>query len=61
MALVKSSSEQRVLLRNVSWETYERLVAEREEHPVPRFFYDRGVLEILSPSKKHKEISDLMA
>jgi Uma2 family endonuclease len=54
---VKSPAEGRVLLRNVSWETYERLIAEREERPVPRFFYDRGVLEILSPSKRHEEIS----
>lgn len=60
METVKSPAEGRVLLRNASWETYERLMAEREERPVPRFFYDRGVLEILSPSKKHEEISDLM-
>jgi Uma2 family endonuclease len=54
---LKSPAEGRVLLRNVSWETYERLVAEREERRVPRFFYDRGVLEIVSPSKKHETIS----
>ena len=41
----------RVLLRNVSWETYERLMDEREERRVPRFFYDRGVLEIGSHPK----------
>jgi Uma2 family endonuclease len=58
---VKRPAEGRVLLRNASWETYERLMAEREERPVPRFFYDRGVLEILSPSKKHEEISRVIA
>lgn len=42
MELAKGPAEQRVLLRNVSWETYERLISEREERPVPRFFYDRG-------------------
>jgi Uma2 family endonuclease len=57
---LKSPAEGRVLLRNVSWETYERLIAEREERPAPRFFYDRAVLEILSPSKKHEEISDIL-
>ena len=61
MELVKSPTEQRVLLRNVSWETYERLVAEREERPVPRFFYDRGVLEIASPSKGHESVSRVVA
>ena len=42
-------------------QTYERLMAEREERPVPRFFYDWGVPEILSPSKKHEEISRVTA
>jgi hypothetical protein len=42
--LVRSPTEQRVLLRNVSWRTYQRLIAERQERPVPRFFYDLGCL-----------------
>ena len=61
MELAKGPAEQRVLLRNVSWETYERLIAEREERPVPRFFYDRGVLEIVSPSIEHEGIGRLCA
>jgi Uma2 family endonuclease len=51
----------RVLLRNVSWETYERLMDEREERRVPRFFYDRGVMEILSPSKEHETVARVVA
>jgi Uma2 family endonuclease len=58
---VKGPAEGRVLLRNVSWETYKRLIAEREERPVPRFFYDRGELEIASPSKRHETISRVIA
>lgn len=58
---VESPAEQRVLLQNVSWETYERLIAEREERPVPRFFYYRGELEILSPSAEHESIGRLTA
>lgn len=42
MEAVKSPAEGRVLLRNVSWETYERFIDEREERSAPRFFYDRG-------------------
>lgn len=57
----KGSSEQRILLRNVSWETYERLISEREERPVPRFFYDRGVMELVSPSKRHESVSRVVA
>lgn len=61
METVKGPAEGRVLLRNVSWETYKRLIAEREERPVPRFFYDRGELEIASPSKRHETISRVIA
>ena len=46
-----------MLLRNASWETYERLISEREEHPVPRFFYDRGELKVISTSKVPESIS----
>jgi Uma2 family endonuclease len=59
--VVKSPAEQRMLLRNVSWETYERLIAEREERRKPRFFYDRGVLELMSPSGEHDVSSRLIA
>ena len=54
-------AEGRVLLRNVSWETYGRLIEEREERPVPRFSYDRGVMEVMSPSKRHETVSDIAA
>ena len=36
--ITREAPEQRVLLRNVGWETYERLREEREERPTPRFF-----------------------
>ncbi len=58
---LKSLPEQRVLLPNVSWGTYERLLKEREERRAPRFFYDRGVLEILSPSKGHETVAGIVA
>ena len=61
MEAVKSPAEQRVLLRNVSWETYERLLAEREESRVPRFAYDRGMLEIMSPSTELEHPSHIIA
>jgi Uma2 family endonuclease len=57
----RNREEQRVLLPNASWETYERLLAEREERRSPRFFYDRGVLEILSPSAEHDMTSRIIA
>ena len=61
METLKSPLEQKVLLENVSWETYERLLAEREERRKPRFFYDQGVLEIVSPSTEHEALSRTVA
>jgi len=58
---LRSSAEGRVILRNVGWETYERLISEREERRVPRFYYDRGVMEILSPSKRHETLGEIVA
>ena len=58
---LKNREEHRILLPNASWETYERLLAEREERRSPRFFYDRGVLEILSPSTEHDGVSRIVA
>ncbi len=58
---LKNREEHRILLSNASWETYERLLAEREERRSPRFFYDRGVLEILSPSTEHDGVSRVIA
>ena len=57
MATVLSLPEQRVILRNISWETYERLLAENADCRNPRLAYDRGILEITSPSAKHEELS----
>lgn len=54
METVKSPAEQRVVLHNVGWETYERLLADNESSSAPRFTYDRGELEIMSPSPEHE-------
>jgi Uma2 family endonuclease len=47
-------AEQRVILRDVSWETYECVLAANEDRSVPRLTYDRGDLEFLSPSTEHE-------
>jgi Uma2 family endonuclease len=53
--------DDRVVLHNVSWETYERLLADDEERRVPRMTYDQGVLELVSPSMPHEEDADTIA
>jgi Uma2 family endonuclease len=61
MATVLSPPEQRVLLDNITWEMYESLLRAHRERSVPRFTYDRGQLEIMSPSLEHEELKDTVA
>lgn len=49
--------EQRVVVRDMSWETYERIMAEQADHSAPRFTYDNGTLEIYMPTQKHETLS----
>src|SRR5690348_5159419 len=49
MATVLPPPAQNVILHNLSWGTYERLLADLENSSAPRLTYDRGTLEIMSP------------
>jgi Uma2 family endonuclease len=51
--------EQRVVLYNVSWDTYERLVDEIN-NPGTRLLYDEGQLEIKSPRERHDRCKELL-
>jgi Uma2 family endonuclease len=57
MATVQAPVEQRVVLHGVAWETYERLLADHESRSAPRFIYDDGELEIVSPMPAHERIN----
>jgi Uma2 family endonuclease len=52
--------DRRVVLHHISWRTYESLLADHQDRSVPRFTYDRGVLEIVCPSAEHEEASDTL-
>lgn len=55
-----STCEQRIVLHGVSWQTYERLVDELEDHPGVRLTYLRGTLELMTPSFSHDWIKTLL-
>jgi Uma2 family endonuclease len=59
MSIAQPQIEQRVLLRDVSWHTY-GLLRDADENYHLRMTYDRGVLEIMSPSRKHERIAYLL-
>jgi Uma2 family endonuclease len=61
MAAVLNPSEpttQKVILHTISWETYERLLAEHQEGSSTRFAYDRGMLEIRILSLGHESFKE---
>lgn len=61
MATVLSPPEQRILLENISWQTYESLLQAHRDRSAPRFTYDQGHLELMSPSAEHEELKDTIA
>jgi Uma2 family endonuclease len=61
MPVVLSPPEQRVILKGVSWETYERLLAEHQESSGTRFTYNCGFLEIVVLSARHEKPNRTLA
>lgn len=54
-------STNRVILHDISWETYERLLKDLENRSSPRLTYNQGVLEIMSPHLEHEESNRTLA
>jgi len=48
------SAGQSVMLENVSWQTFEKLLIELAEYSSLRLAYDRGILEIMAPLPEHE-------
>jgi hypothetical protein len=44
MATVVTPPEQRIVLDDIPWDVYERLLAANRDRSAPRFTYDRGTL-----------------
>jgi len=61
MAIATVTSDSRVLLPRVSWETYERLVEDLSNQSAPRMTFDRGTLEIKSPTAEHEDLNRLLS
>lgn len=60
MAALTASATQRMILRGIRWHTYRQLAADLGEAPV-RLAYDRGTLEVMTPSFEHERINRLLA
>ena len=55
----ESTSDQIIVLHNLDWETYERIMAAHSDASAPRFTYDQGDLEIMSPSPEHERLKEI--
>jgi len=58
---VKLPSANRIIISNVSWETYESLLKDLQNQSSPRLAYDQGVLEIMSPHLEHDSAKEILA
>jgi len=54
MIATSTIAEQRTVLRNISWQTFEALLKETGEDRGSRFAYDCGTLEIMTPLFEHE-------
>ncbi len=54
MVVTYTVPEQRTVLHNISWETFETLLKETGEDRGSRFAYDGSTLEIMTPLFKHE-------
>jgi Uma2 family endonuclease len=52
--MLQASDGRRLVLHDVDWRTYERLLRAFAERPSMRLTYDRGTLEIISPLSEHE-------
>jgi len=61
MVAPRKTIDQYVVLRNVSWETFERLLADHQDSAGVRLYYNNGMLEIKVPSAKHERPNRTLA
>lgn len=57
----QETREQRMALQHISWQTYECVLADYLDASSPRFTYNEGTLEIMSPSNEHERLKEVMA
>ncbi len=53
-------SPDRVVLQNISWQTYQSLICDFEHEPALRLTYDRGTLEIRMPLDPHETYKKIL-
>lgn len=52
---------QTIVLSNISWQTYQAMMADMGDHRATRIAYNQGILTLKMPSKLHEIINRLLA
>ena len=60
MSILSVPATQSLLLDNVDWRTYSRLLRALDERPSLRLTYDRGMLEIMTLTLEHESYAHLI-
>jgi len=60
MVTTAARSSQRVILQNISWQTFESILAEMGDNRATRLAYDHGILEIMTPLMPHEHNNRLL-
>lgn len=53
-------SEQRIILQNISWQTFKTMLAEMGDNRATRLAYDSGIVEIMTPLMPHENSNRLI-
>ena len=61
VAIFEQHDQRPVLLKNISWQTYECLLNDYADSSSPRIAYNEGILEIMSPLPVHERGNRLIA
>ena len=60
MAIATIPAEQRVILQNISWQTFKTMLAEMGGNRNSRLAYDNGIVEIMTPLMPHENSNRLI-
>lgn len=60
MVAITTSAENRVLLQNISWQTFKTMLVEMGSERNSRFAYDNGTIEIMTPQMPHENSNRLI-
>jgi Uma2 family endonuclease len=60
MAIATIPAEQRVILQNISWQTFKTMLAEMGNNRNSRLAYDNGIVEIMTPLMPHENSNRLI-